>query len=156
MFMELSVNNTRVILQRVKNANCVINGQVYSEINHGYLLLVGFTLTDTEKEINKIAKKINGLRIFGDEAGKLNRNIYDCGGEVLSISQFTLYADTKKGNRPSFTNAMPGDEATKLYDLFNETLRGLGLKVKTGVFGADMQIGLTNDGPVTIIFEENA
>ena len=154
--MELSVNNMRVILQRVKNANCVIAGQVYSDINQGYLLLVGFTLTDTEKEINKIAKKINGLRIFSDEEGKLNRNIYDCNGEVLSISQFTLYADTKKGNRPSFTNAMPGDAATKLYDLFNETLRGLGLKVKTGVFGADMQIGLTNDGPVTIIFEENA
>jgi D-tyrosyl-tRNA(Tyr) deacylase len=154
--MELSVNNMRVILQRVKNANCVIDGQVYSEINQGYLLLVGFTLTDTEKEINKIAKKINGLRIFSDEEGKLNRNIYDCNGEVLSISQFTLYADTKKGNRPSFTNAMPGDAATKLYDLFNETLRGLGLKIKTGVFGADMQIGLTNDGPVTIIFEENA
>lgn len=154
--MELSVNNMRVILQRVKNANCVIDGQVYSEINQGYLLLVGFTLTDTEKEINKIAKKINGLRIFSDEEGKLNRNIYDCNGEILSISQFTLYADTKKGNRPSFTNAMPGDTATKLYDLFNETLRGLGLKIKTGVFGADMQIGLTNDGPVTIIFEENA
>lgn len=154
--MELSVNNMRVILQRVKNANCVIDGQVYSEINQGYLLLVGFNLTDTEKEINKIAKKINGLRIFSDEEGKLNRNIYDCNGEVLSISQFTLYADTKKGNRPSFTNAMPGDAATKLYDLFNETLRGLGLKIKTGVFGADMQIGLTNDGPVTIIFEENA
>ena len=154
--MELSVNNMRVILQRVKNANCVIDGQVYSEINQGYLLLVGFTLTDTEKEINKIAKNINGLRIFSDEEGKLNRNIYDCNGEVLSISQFTLYADTKKGNRPSFTNAMPGDAATKLYDLFNETLRGLGLKIKTGVFGVDMQIGLTNDGPVTIIFEENA
>lgn len=145
----------RVILQRVKNANCVIDGQVYSEIKQGYLLLVGFAHTDSEKEVNKIAKKINGLRIFSDDAGKLNKNIYDVDGEILSISQFTLYADTRKGNRPSFTTAMPGEEATRLYDLFNLTLRNLGLKVKTGVFGADMQIGLVNDGPVTIIFEEN-
>ena len=144
----------RVILQRVKSANCVIDGKIYSQIEQGYLLLVGFTLNDGEKEIEKIAKKINGLRIFSDEAGKLNLSIHDVGGKILSISQFTLYADTRKGNRPSFTSAMPGEKATKLYDQFNEELRKYNLEVLTGVFGADMQIGLVNDGPVTIIFEE--
>ena len=145
----------RVVLQRVKEASCTIDGKCYSSIEQGYLLLVGFTHNDSEIEINKLAKKISNLRIFSDEEGKLNRSIHDVCGQVLSISQFTLYADTKKGNRPSFTTAMPGDKATKLYDLFNQTLRNYGLKVETGVFGADMQISLINDGPVTIIFEEN-
>lgn len=144
----------RVILQRVKEASCTIYGQVFSKINTGYLLLVGFTHTDSEAEVLKVAKKINGLRIFSDEEGKLNKSIYDVSGKILSISQFTLYADTKKGNRPSFTTAMPFAQATKLYDYFNETLKELGLQVETGIFGADMQIGLLNDGPVTIIFEE--
>lgn len=144
----------RVVLQRVKSASCEIDGSTYSQINHGYLLLVGFTLNDTEKVITKVAKKINGLRIFSDDAGKLNLSIHDVGGKILSISQFTLYADTRKGNRPSFVSAMPGEKATLLYDAFNEELRKYNIDVLTGVFGADMQINLINDGPVTIIFEE--
>ena len=144
----------KVVIQVVDHASVSVNNILINNIGKGYLLLVGFTLNDGEKEIEKIAKKINGLRIFSDEAGKLNLSIHDVGGKILSISQFTLYADTRKGNRPSFTSAMPGEKATKLYDQFNEELRKYNLEVLTGIFGADMQIGLVNDGPVTIIFEE--
>lgn len=117
------------------------------------MVLVGLTHSDDEKIVKKMAEKMSKLRIFEDENGKINRSIYDAGGDVLSISQFTLYADCKKGNRPSFDKAMPGNLSSGLYDYFNECLRGLGLKVETGIFGADMKIDLCNDGPITIILD---
>ena len=145
----------RVVVQRVKSASCVIDGQLYSEIGNGYLLLVGFTHTDSIKEVKYLAKKIAGLRVFEDENGKMNLSLKAVGGKILSISQFTLYADTKDGNRPAFIKAMNPTEASKLYDLFNEELRTYDIEVLTGVFGADMKISLLNDGPVTIIYDEN-
>ena len=144
----------RVVVQRVKNASCVIDGETFSEINKGFLLLVGFTQGDSIKEIKYIAKKIAGLRVFDDEAGKMNLGLASVNGEILSISQFTLYADTRYGNRPSFTDALNPTEASKLYDIFNQELASYGLTVKTGVFGAHMEINLLNDGPVTIIYDE--
>ena len=144
----------RVVVQRVKRASCTIDNRIYSQIDDGYLLLVGFTNGDSIKECKYIAKKIAGLRVFEDENGKMNLNISSVGGKILSISQFTLYADTRYGNRPSFTDALKPDLASELYDLFNEELRSYQLDVKTGVFGADMKIELLNDGPVTIIFDE--
>lgn len=145
----------RVVVQRVKKASCTIEGSVYSKIDTGYLLLVGFTHSDTLKEVKYLAKKIAGLRVFEDENGKMNLSLKTVGGKILSISQFTLYADTKDGNRPAFINAMKPDEASKLYDLFNEELSGYDIEVLTGVFGAHMEIELLNDGPVTIIYDEN-
>ena len=144
----------RVVVQRVKNASCVIDGATFSEINKGFLLLVGFTQGDSIKEIKYIAKKISGLRVFEDEAGKMNLGLASVNGEILSISQFTLYADTRYGNRPSFTDALNPTEASKLYDIFNQELASYGITVKTGVFGAHMEINLLNDGPVTIIYDE--
>ena len=145
----------KVVVQRVKHASCTIDGNLYSSIEQGYLLLVGFTHTDSIKEVNYLAKKIAGLRIFEDENGKMNLSLKAVGGKILSISQFTLYADTKDGNRPAFINAMKPDEASRLYDLFNEELRKYDIEVFTGVFGSDMKIDLLNDGPVTIIYDEN-
>ena len=145
----------RVVVQRVKHASCTIDGNLYSSIEEGYLLLVGFTHTDSIKEVKYLAKKIAGLRIFEDENGKMNLSLKTVGGKILSISQFTLYADTKDGNRPAFINAMKPSEASKLYDLFNEELRGYDIEVFTGIFGSDMKIDLLNDGPVTIIYDEN-
>lgn len=144
----------RVVVQRVKHASCVIDKEVYSKIDNGFLLLVGFTQGDTIKEIKYIAKKIAGLRVFDDEAGKMNLNLSTVGGKILSISQFTLYADTRYGNRPSFTDALNPVDANKLYDLFNDELRNYQIEVLTGVFGAHMEISLLNDGPVTIVFDE--
>lgn len=145
----------RVVVQRVTKASCTIDGKVYSEISKGYLLLVGFTHSDSEKEVKYLAKKISGLRVFEDENGKMNLSLKTVGGKILSISQFTLYADTKDGNRPAFVKAMNPIEASRLYDLFNEELRKYEIEVQTGVFGADMKIELLNDGPVTIIYDEN-
>ncbi len=142
----------RVIVQRVKKASVSVNEKVVGKINYGYMLLVGFTYGDTKENIDAMVKKIINLRIMDDSNGVMNKNILDYGGEILSISQFTLYADTKKGNRPSYVNAMSGDEATKLYDLFNDELSKI-LHVETGIFGADMNISLVNSGPVTIILE---
>ena len=145
----------RVVVQRVKRASCEINNEVYSSIGIGFLLLVGFTHTDTIKEVKYLAKKISGLRVFEDENGKMNLSLKAVNGKILSISQFTLYADTKDGNRPAFIKAMNPVEASKLYDLFNEELRTYDIEVLTGQFGADMKINLLNDGPVTIIYDEN-
>ena len=145
----------RVVVQRVLNASCTIDGKLYSEIEKGYLLLVGFTHSDSIKEVKYLAKKIANLRVFEDENGKMNLSLKTVNGKILSISQFTLYADTKDGNRPAFINAMKPQEASKLYDMFNEELRGYDIDVLTGVFGADMKINLINDGPVTIIYDEN-
>ena len=141
----------RVVVQRVTKASCTINGEVYSKIDKGYLLLVGFTHTDSMKEVKYLAKKIANLRVFEDENQKMNLSLKTVGGKILSISQFTLYADTKDGNRPAFIKAMNPKDATILYDLFNEELRTYDIEVQTGIFGADMKIELVNDGPVTII-----
>ena len=145
----------RVVVQRVTHASCTIEGNLYSKIEKGYLLLVGFTHTDSEKEVKYLAKKIAGLRVFEDENGKMNLSLKAVEGKILSISQFTLYADTKDGNRPAFIKAMNPTEASRLYDLFNEELRKYEIDVQTGIFGADMKIDLLNDGPVTIIYDEN-
>ena len=142
----------KVIVQRVKKASCTVSNRITGEIKNGFMLLVGFTNTDTSLNVYEMVKKIINLRIMDDENHVMNKSILDTGGSILSISQFTLYADTKKGNRPSYINAMKGEEAIKLYDLFNQELRKY-LKVEEGIFGADMQISLINDGPVTIILE---
>ena len=137
----------------MSQAKCVVDGQVTGEIGKGYMLLVGFGHDDNKETARKYANKVAKLRIFDDENGKINRSIYDVNGAILSISQFTLYGDARKGNRPSFIEALGGQEAVELYDYFNECLRELGLRVETGIFGADMKVSLTNDGPVTIILE---
>lgn len=145
----------RVVVQRALDAKCVVDGKITGSITSGYVLLVGFTHTDTSNEINLLAKKIAGLRIFEDEAGKLNLSLKDVGGAILAISQFTLYADAKKGNRPSFTEAMRYDLACGCFNEFVEVLRGYGYQVETGVFGADMKISFTNVGPTTILLDSD-
>ncbi len=144
----------RVVVQRVKDATCYVDGKLTGKCDNGFMILVGFTNTDTEAELNLLAKKVAGLRVFNDECMKMNKSLKDIGGSILSISQFTLYADAKHGNRPSFTNAMPGDMAKKLYDSFNDILRNeYCLHVEEGIFGADMKVSFLNDGPVTIILD---
>ena len=143
----------KVLLQRCKNASVTVDGQVTGKIDNGYLLLVGITTTDTEKEINYLVEKVVGLRLFEDDEGKMNHSIEEVQGSILSVSQFTLYADTKKGRRPSFTDAARPDMAKPLWELFNEKLQAKGLQVETGVFGAMMDVTFTNDGPVTIMLE---
>ena len=144
----------RIVLQRVKSASVSIEGTVVGEIEQGFLLLVGVGPDDTRDDASYLARKIAGMRIFSDENGKMNLSIDQVGGKILSVSQFTLFADTKKGNRPSFTGAAGPEAANKLYEEFNEILRTeYGLIVETGEFGADMQVSLVNDGPVTILFD---
>ena len=144
----------RIVLQRVKSASVSIEGSVVGEINQGFLLLVGVGPDDTGDDASYLARKIAGMRIFSDENGKMNLSIDQVGGKILSVSQFTLFADTKKGNRPSFTGAESPEAANQLYEEFNEKLRTeYGLTVETGEFGADMQVSLVNDGPVTIILD---
>ena len=142
----------KVVIQRSKESSVSINGEFYNKINKGFVILVGFIDGDTEEDIDYIIKKIIGLRIFDDENGVMNKNIIDVQGEILSISQFTLYADTKKGNRPSYSKAMTGSLATEMYDLFNRKLNEF-VSVKTGIFGSDMLVSIKNDGPVTIIID---
>ena len=143
----------KLVIQRVKHAKVTIEGNVNGQIQGGYLLFVGMTHEDDEKVVEKLAKKVYDLRLFEDEQGKMNLSIIDVKGDILSISQFTLYADCKKGRRPSFTNAAKPDEANRLYEYFNDTLRNLGLHVETGIFGADMKVELYNDGPVTVMLD---
>lgn len=144
----------RIVLQRVKSASVSIDEVVVGKIGQGFLLLVGVGPEDSSDDASYLARKIAGMRIFSDENGKMNLSIDQIGGKILSVSQFTLFADTKKGNRPSFTGAASPDFATKLYEEFNELLRTeYGLTVETGEFGADMQVSLVNDGPVTIILD---
>ena len=144
----------RIVLQRVKSASVSIEGLVVGEIEQGFLLLVGVGPNDTRDDASYLARKIAGMRIFSDENGKMNLSIDQVGGKILSVSQFTLFADTKKGNRPSFTGAASPEAANKLYEEFNEILRmEYGLIVETGEFGADMQVSLVNDGPVTILLD---
>jgi len=142
----------KIIVQRSKEASVSVNEELINKIDKGLVLLVGFTHTDTVEDINYLVKKVINLRIFDDENGVMNKSILDVGGEILSISQFTLYADSKKGNRPSYINALGGSDAIKLYEIFNQKLNEH-INTLPGVFGADMQINLTNDGPVTIILE---
>lgn len=143
----------KVVLQRVQQASVTINHQLVSQIGAGLLLLVGFGQDDNSEAVDYLAAKISKSRIFVDQNGKTNLSIADVKGEILSVSQFTLYANTKKGNRPSFTEALEPQKAQKLYELFNQQLANTGVNVKTGVFGADMQVELINDGPLTIIYE---
>lgn len=142
----------KVLIQRSKNSNVEIDNKVYNEIDKGLVVFSCFTEGDTMEDIEYIVKKVTNLRIFDDENGVMNKSIIDTGGSILSISQFTLYAETKKGNRPSYTLALPGNESIKLYDLFNEELKKI-VPTVTGVFGADMVVNITNDGPVTIIID---
>ena len=142
----------RVLVQRSLNSNVSVDNKIIGSIDKGMVLLVGFTEGDTIDNIKYLVNKIINLRIFDDEAGVMNKSILDSGGEILSISQFTLYADTKKGNRPSYIQALSGDKATILYDEFNEELRKY-IKVETGKFGAEMKVNIVNDGPITILLE---
>ena len=143
----------RVVLQRVAHASVTVEEKVIGKIQRGFLLLVGVTHDDAIEDMEYLVRKIVQMRIFEDEEGKLNRSIQDIGGEILSVSQFTLYADTKKGNRPSFSKAAPGDVALKMFEQFNGLLRDTGIPVETGQFGADMKVELLNDGPVTILLD---
>lgn len=143
----------RIVLQRVNHGKVTVEKNEIGKINKGYVLLVGVAEGDTEKEADYLAKKISNLRIFEDENEKMNLDIHQVGGDILSISQFTLLADTKKGNRPSFIKSAPPEEALRLYRYFNEQLRSYELEVAEGEFGAHMLIQLENDGPVTILFD---
>lgn len=143
----------RVVLQRVSHASVTVEEKVIGKIERGFLLLVGVTHDDAMDDMEYLVRKIVQMRIFEDEEGKLNRSIQDIGGEILSVSQFTLYADTKKGNRPSFSKAAPGDVALEMFEQFNGLLRETGVPVETGQFGADMKVELLNDGPVTILLD---
>lgn len=143
----------RCVIQRVLNASCTVDNNVVSKIDNGYMILVGLEQNDTIEEVKLLAKKTIGLRVFSDENGKMNLSINDVRGSILAISQFTLYADAKHGNRPSFTNAMKYDLANDLYEKYCDIISESGIEVKKGVFGADMKISLVNDGPVTIILD---
>ncbi|NLY80940.1 MAG: D-tyrosyl-tRNA(Tyr) deacylase [Lysinibacillus sp.] len=143
----------KVVLQRSKHAKVTVDGKITGEIEQGYVLLVGFTHTDTIDDVKFLAKKVAEIRLWEDEDGKMNHSILEHGGEILSVSQFTLYADTRKGRRPSFIDAARPEQAEPLWNAFNDALREHGLKVETGIFGAMMDVSLINDGPVTIILE---
>jgi len=140
----------RVLVQEVTKASVKIDGNEVGRIDRGFLLFVGFTTGDDETLIRKMAEKVVKLRIFPDENGKTNKSIFDIGGNILSVSQFTLYASAKEGNRPSFVNALAPKEATILFDKWNEMLREKFPALQTGVFGADMKVELLNDGPFTL------
>ena len=142
----------RIVVQRSKYSKVEVDGKLVNEIDRGLVLLVGFTEGDSEKEVVQLARKVANLRIFDDEAGVMNKSILDVGGSVLSISQFTLYGDATKGNRPSYIKALNGKEAIKLYEMFNEELNKY-VETLPGIFGADMQVSILNDGPITILLE---
>jgi len=142
----------RILVQRSLKSSVSVNNKVVGNIDNGLVLLVGFTHTDTSKDIDYLVNKVVNLRIFDDENGVMNRSILDVGGSILSISQFTLYGDAKKGNRPSYINAMGGENAVKLYDEFNEKLNKY-VEVEKGIFGEDMKVSITNDGPISILLE---
>lgn len=143
----------KIVLQRVKKASVSVDGNIKGQINHGYLALIGVGAEDTEKDCERLALKIANLRIFSDENDKINLSIKDVGGSILVVSQFTLYADCRKGNRPNFTMAGKPDMAERLYEYFVSECRKYIDTVETGVFGADMQVELLNDGPFTVILE---
>lgn len=144
----------KVLVQRVLSSSVEVDNKIVGQINKGLMLLVGFTDSDTDKEIDYMVDKIINLRIFDDEDGVMNKSLIDVNGSILSISQFTLYADTRKGRRPSYIKALNGDKAILLYDKFNNKLKEENIKVETGIFGADMKVSLINDGPITIMLEK--
>lgn len=143
----------KVIVQRCEKAQVSVNNEVVGKITNGMMILVGFTNSDTTDEIDYLVNKILNLRIFDDENGVMNKSILEVKGSILSISQFTLYADTTKGNRPSYIKAMKGDDASKLYKIFNDKLSEK-VPVETGIFGSEMKVDFINDGPITIILEK--
>lgn len=143
-----------VVVQRVTSSSVIIDGLVKGQIKDGFLVLLGVCLADTVEDVEWLSKKILGLRVFGDEEGKMNRDLADIDGNILLISQFTLHASTKKGNRPSFIEAARPEQAVPLYEKMIEMLtEGLGKRIETGIFGADMKVSIENDGPVTIIID---
>lgn len=144
----------KVLVQRVISSEVKVDGKIVGQSGPGLLLFVGFTETDTSKEIDYMVDKVINLRIFDDETGVMNKSLLDINGSILSISQFTLYADASKGRRPSYIKALNGKKATILYDEFNNKLKNTGIPTETGIFGADMKVTLTNDGPVTIMLEK--
>lgn len=144
----------RIIVQRSLESSVEVDKKVVGSIPYGVVVLVGFTEGDTDKEIKYLADKLVNLRIFDDEEGVMNKSLLDTGGSILSISQFTLYADATKGRRPSYVKALNGEKAKILYDKWNNELRELNVNVETGIFGADMKVRIINDGPVTIAIEK--
>lgn len=143
----------KVVIQRSNHSSVTVDNKIVGEIEKGLVVLVGFTYGDTSSDIDYIVDKIINLRIFDDENGVMNKSLIDINGGILSVSQFTLYADTKKGRRPSYVNALNGNEAIKLYEEFNQKLRSNDIIVSEGIFGADMCVSITNNGPVTIVME---
>lgn len=144
----------KVVLQRCKTASVKVDKKIVGKINGGLLILVAFTSEEDITNIPYMVDKIVNLRIFDDENGVMNKSLLDIKGEILSVSQFTLYADTKKGRRPSYIDALAGDKAIKLYEKFNKEFTKYNIESQTGIFGADMEVSLINDGPVTIIIEK--
>ena len=144
----------KIVLQKVKKASVSVDNKIVGSIDKGYCLLVGVHKESTEEDAKYLAKKISQARLFEDENDKINLSLKDVGGSILSVSQFTLYADTKKGNRPSFTSAAGAEKANELYEKFNEYLREEGVKVETGIFQTMMEVSIVNDGPVTIVYEK--
>ena len=144
----------KIVLQKVKKASVSVDNKIVGSIDKGYCLLVGVHKESTEEDAKYLAKKISQARLFEDENDKINLSLKDVGGSILSVSQFTLYADTKKGNRPSFTSAAGAEKANELYEKFNEYLREEGVKVETGIFQKMMEVNIVNDGPVTIVYEK--
>ena len=144
----------KIILQKVKKASVSVDNKIVGSIDKGYCLLVGVHKESTEEDAKYLAKKVAQARLFEDENDKINLSLTDVGGSILSVSQFTLYADTKKGNRPSFTNAAGAEKANELYEKFNKFLREEGVTVETGIFQTMMEVNIVNDGPVTIVYEK--
>lgn len=143
----------KVVLQRVKRASVTVSGEVVGSIDKGLMLLVGLTHEDTLEDVDFLADKVVNLRIFEDDSDKMNHSLLDIGGQILSVSQFTLYGDCRKGRRPNFMAAAKPDIANELYEAFNQILREKGVEVATGIFGEMMDVSLVNDGPVTLILE---
>lgn len=145
----------RAVVQRVTYSSVEVNGEIVGRINKGFNVLIGISKDDTEEDMNYIRDKIINLRVFSDENDKMNLSLLDIKGDILLISQFTLYGDARKGRRPNFMNALGGDEAKNFYDKFFKMMKETGLKVETGIFGADMKVDIKNDGPVTILLDSS-
>jgi len=143
----------KVVIQRSKSSKVSVDGKIVGKIEYGLLLLTGFTHNDNEQMVDKVIEKIINLRIFEDENGLMNKSLLDIKGSILNISQFTLYANIKKGRRPSFVDAMEPNKAKSLYNYMNQKIKDLNIEVETGIFGADMKVDIYNDGPVTIILD---
>ena len=144
----------KLVVQRVKRASVTVEGKIVGKIDDGLLVLIGITHDDTKENAEHLAKKVGDLRIFNDENGKMNLSVKDVKGKILVVSQFTLYGDARKGNRPSFSDAARPEQANELYEYFKEKCKETGIEVQSGEFGADMKVELLNDGPVTIIMEK--